>query len=486
MNIKKVVIVGGGTSGWLSAALLLNHLKGVEIVIVDKEVGTPVGVGEGTLINFADFLLDCGFPVSDWFSKIDATYKSAILFPGWNGENKEVWHPFFKGTTNLVDNISVQDVWTNHQDLEYEKYALGFYEASVVHKTVDTDRLDLYAFHVDASKLVQYIKSKIADKITFIQSDVVDIIRDESNIKNLQLKNGMAISADLYVDCTGFKHILNDRPERVEVTNRLFCDTAIAGHVPYKNREQELNPYVISDQVDHGWVWNIPVKNRIGSGLVFNRSITDIEEAKKYFIQYWDNRISEENVKVIDWTPYYNLNQWRGNTVAVGLSAGFIEPLESTGITLIMAGISKLRDLIIDNQYTQNEIDFFNLQMKIYFEDCIDFVSMHYSKPWKKTKFWDWVKETWVTSERFEYYKSVLADGNVPMPSNGKFSQIFGGSNWACWLTQMGHPVAERGLPFSSEQTRKLLLDYHTNVEKHRHVWSRKHCEEVDRLSDAS
>lgn len=486
MIVKKIVIVGGGTSGWLSAALLLNHIKGAQITIIDKEVGTPVGVGEGTLINFADFLIDCGFPVSDWFTKIDATYKSGILFPGWNGEDKEVWHPFFKGAVNLVNGISVTDVWTNHQDLDYKKFALGFYENSVTYKTVDTNRLDLYAYHVDCSKLVQYVKSKILQSVDYLQSDVVQINKDIDGITSLRLKNDQIIQADLYIDCTGFKHLLNDDPIRVDLHNRLFCDTALATHVPYENREQELNPYVISEQVDHGWIWNIPVKNRIGSGLVFNRSITDIDEAKKYFVKYWNNRIKEENLKLIDWTPYYNKNQWCKNTVAIGLSAGFIEPLESTGITLIMAGISKLRDLIIDNQYSQRDIDFFNLQMEIYFEDCIDFVSMHYSKPYKNTKFWNWVKDSWVSSERLEYYKKALADPTIPVPANGKFANIFGGSNWSCWLIQMGSLIAERQLPMNKNDSRHLIEEYNTKFEKYRHVWSRKHCEEIDRLNDAS
>lgn len=486
MIVKKIVIVGGGTSGWLSAALLLNHIKGAQITIIDKEVGTPVGVGEGTLINFADFLIDCGFPISDWFSKIDATYKSGILFPGWNGEGKEVWHPFFKGSTNLIKNISVTDVWTNHQDLDYKKYALGFYESSVHHKSVDTERLELYAYHVDCSKLVQYVKSKILSSIRYIQSDVVSIDRNSNGIQQLHLKNNSTIDADLYIDCTGFKHLLNDTPVRVNLQNRLFCDTALAAHVPYENREKELNPYVISEQVDHGWVWNIPVKHRIGSGLVFNRSITDIDEAKKYFVKYWNNRIKEENLKLIDWTPYYNKNQWNNNTVAIGLSAGFIEPLESTGITLIMAGISKLRDLIIDNQYSQREIDFFNLQMEIYFEDCIDFVSMHYSKPYKNTKFWNWVKDTWVPSERLIHYQNELKTENIPVPANGKFANIFGGSNWSCWLIQMQSQIAERRLPLNKNDSRLLLEEYYNKFEKYRHVWSRRHCDEIDRINNVS
>ena len=104
------------------------------------------------------------------------------------------------------------------------------------------------------------------------------------------------------------------------------------------DKNKEIHPYTIAQVVDHGWIWKTPLQSRIGSGLIFNRSVTDIEDAKNYFCEHWDNRISPENVRVIDWTPYYDRNQWDKNVVSIGLSAGFLEPLESTGIELIIQG----------------------------------------------------------------------------------------------------------------------------------------------------
>lgn len=480
MQINKIVIVGGGTAGWLSAAYLSANLHNVDITIIDKRKGTPVGVGEGTLTNFEPFLADCGFEKGDWFNVTDATYKSGILFPNWNNQGHEVWHPFFKSFRNAIPNVSVHDLWTQNQHLDFKRFALSFYECSIDDNVVDFDNLDFYAYHVDCNKLVEFIQQRIKHRVTYIPQDVVDIEKDNGKVVKLTLKDEQVIEADLFVDCTGFAGILHDGKEKVDVTGRLFCNTAVAGHVPYKDKESELNPYVISEAVDHGWVWNIPVRTRIGSGLVFDRNITDIDTAKEYFCNYWDNRISPDDLKVIDWTPYYYKEQWLDNVVSVGLSAGFIEPLESTGVSLMMASIAKLCDCISDQTYNQDSKDMFNLQMRIWFEDCIDFVSMHYSGSTRDTEFWKNVRENWTPSVKYNYYKEILANPDYIIPFNGKHHDIFGGSNWSTWMIQMGHTVAERDTGVDKEQSAEILNEVYLTQEKPRSQFGRKHCDEFE------
>ena len=478
MQIRNIAIVGGGTAGWLAAAYLSNNLQNVDITVIDKTKGQPVGVGEGTLTNFEPFLEDCGFAKNDWFSMTEATYKSGILFPNWKGPGHTVWHPFFKSFRNAVPNISVHDLWTLNQDLDFKKYALSFYECSVDHNVVDFDNLDFYAYHVDCSKLVQFIQERIKHKINYIRKDVVEIERQNKDITKLILKDGSIVEADLYIDCTGFKSMLQPDKDKVDVTGRLFCNTAIAAHVPYEDIEKELNPYVISEAVDHGWVWNIPVRSRIGSGLVFDRNVTDIEEAKDYFCSYWNGRITPEDCKVIDWSPYYYNDHWVGNTVAVGLRAVFIEPLESTGVSLMMASVVKLNECISDQTYNKDSVDLFNLQMRIWFEDCIDFVSMHYSETERNTPFWNNVKENWIPSNKYKYYKETLASTNDLIPFNGKHHDIFGGSNWSTWMIQLGHPVGIRNIGVDKEQSMEILNEVYLTNEKPRSRFGRKHCDE--------
>jgi tryptophan halogenase len=375
-------------------------------------------------------------------------------------------------------------LWSQAQELDFKKIAMAYYDVSVLHNSVDANNLKHYGYHIDCSKLVQFIQQKLKNKIKLIKSDVVDILYDDESITSLTLKNSETISADIFVDCTGFKGILKKSNKRINLEGRLFCNTAIAGHIPYKDRDNELHPYVISEAVDHGWIWNIPVSSRIGSGLVFNRNITDIEEAKEYFVNYWDHRITKENCKVIDWTPFYNEDMWSGNIVSVGLSAGFIEPLESTGIALITSGVTQLSNAMRTQYYTKDDVDFFNLQMKIMFEDCVDFVSMHYANNDRDTKFWSYVKNTWTRSEKMSHYLDKLADPSVKIPNAGKFHSVFDGVNWAVWLIQMGFLIAPRKTNYNKHEAENILTDNYLKNEKHRHVWSRHHASEIDRLKE--
>jgi tryptophan halogenase len=432
-EINKIVIVGGGTSAWFSAAYLAHTMKGVEVTLVDKEVGTPVGVGEGTLLYFDKFLTECGFNTDDWFGEIDATFKSGILFPNWGDKKDLIWHPFYLNSENEKYDSSIYEAWTHHQHLDFHEMS-AFYNISM-DNYVDADNLHLYAYHVDCGKLVAWLQKQLENKITIIKSELVNINRDQDGyVSSIVLNDGQVIHGDLFIDCTGFKQILQEDPKRINLDGRLFCDTAIAGHVPYINEEGERHPYVVSEAVDHGWIWKIPVKTRIGSGLVFNRNITDVEEAKDYFCKHWNNRISKENLKVIDWTPYYLENPWQKNVVAIGLSGGFIEPLESTGLGTIISAIYGLQHRINAKYYTDDDIKIFNSLYVGMYEDCIDFINMHYAYHPPTSPFWKWVKETRKESDLIHWYRRHIETGER-YANNGK-NYFFGGANWYCWMLQ--------------------------------------------------
>ncbi len=481
-NVNTIAIVGGGTSAWLAAAYLSNQKPDYNILVVDKEVGSPVGVGEGTLLGFGQIMEQCGFSPADWFFEIDATFKSGILFPEWGENSSDVWHPFSFPMHHNLD-VSSLDVWSARQDLDFKTHGLSMYDVSVNHNKVDVEvlRHGNYAYHIDCSKLVKLIQEKILTtrNVTLIKSEVIAVVRKDGRIQELTLKDTQKISADLYVDCTGFKHLLHDRPDRVTVEGRLFCDTAVAAHVPYMAKDKEMLPYVKSSAVEHGWVWNIPVQSRIGSGLVFNRTITDVEQAKEFFVNYWDNRISKDQVKVIDWTPFYNKNMWHSNVVSIGLSAGFIEPLESTGVALIITGLEQLVFRLGIDYYTEQDVEVYNQTMIGYFEDCIDFVGMHYSKVDKDSKFWQWVKDTRVKSSRQQQFEYDMAADKEKL-SVGSQGFVFSGTNWICWLIQMGVALSKK-TSLTVEQATNLM-SAHANTEMNKSKTAIPHVEYLEIL----
>lgn len=489
MKISNLVIVGGGTSGWLAAAYLYKNNPSITITVVDKEVGNPIGVGEATFLSFKPFMEECGFDIDEWFTEVDAGYKSGIMFTEWSEPGHEIWHPFYKGRRmikSVPKDISTHDLWTLCQDLDFKKYGLSYYESSKKN-TVDTSNLVSYGYHVDCGKLTIYIQNKLKDKINIIRSDVVNVVNQENgDIAYLELKNGSNIAGDLFLDCTGFKNILRKPTKRVDLQDRLFVNTALAHPVQYQNRDEEFKPYAVCEAVDHGWIWKIGVASRIGSGLVFNRNVTDIEEAKDYFVAHWDNRISKESIRVIDWTPFYYQDQWYGNVVSIGLGAGFIEPLESTGIGLITAAVAQVNNAIQEQYYTLDHVDFFNLQMKLYFEDSIDFVSMHYANSKRTSKFWNWVKEKFTASDRMNHFLEKLKDPKEPIPTTGKFNGFFGGNNWFLLLVQLGYPVAKKDIHINDESAREILIKNYVEWEKYKHVWSRHHASDVNRIREIS
>jgi tryptophan halogenase len=483
-KVKKIVIVGGGTSAWLTAAYF-NHNTSIEteIVVIDKEDGVPIGVGEATILSFKNFMDDCGIGINEWFDRIDATFKTGIVFTNWHKEGEDIWHPFCFPEFEMF-NTSLMNQWTKHQNYDFKTYASAIYEASILDNKVDPNNLGAYAFHIDCGKLVKFLQEKLTQrgKITLIKNEVVKVNFDEQNkVEDLILSDGTVVQSSIFVDCTGFKRVISPKSEPYNLRDRLFCDTAVAGHVPYLDIDKERTPYVTCEAVDHGWIWNIPVRNRIGSGLVFNRTITDPEEAKDYFVNHWNQRLDKESLKLIDWTPYYHEKMWQGNVVSIGLSAGFIEPLESTGVALICSGIWNLANRLEAGFFNDIDCNIFNFTMKSFFENSINFVNMHYWNTQRGGVFWEWVKNTYRTTDTLEYFIEDLKSNPHTLPKKGK--EIFSGENWSTWLCQLGFEVSNKNDGISDDQAKEMLEDfYKTETEKRETLIH--HTQFLDQFSD--
>jgi len=479
----KITIVGGGTAGWMSAAFLSKRHPDCKITVIDKEVGTPVGVGEATVLDFEPFMKDCGFNFEELIAAVDGSYKSGILFPGWKNKNNSVWHPFHIHMVHAdVGYNSQWDIWAQDQAVPFDTHGLPMLEVSRQNK-VDIHHKDNYAYHVDCGKLIKFIESKIHPYIEIIRSSVVSVVKKDKVITELILENGTHHHADLFVDCTGWSNLLKT-PEKVNLEHRLFCNTAIAGHIPYQDKSREFRPYVISEAVEHGWIWKIPVRSRFGSGLVFNKNITDIETAKDFFVNHWDNRVSKDKLKVIDWTPYYTKNCWEGNVVSIGLSSGFIEPLESTGLAFMRAGIRRLSDKISVGLWDEYDVDLYNQQMIRMYEDTVDFINMHYADTERDEPFWSYVKSQHVKSRSHIFYEELLKDKTRSfrfLPQIHGDSKMFNHTNWILWLIQLGYPV-NKELRIPDDYIQLAMSNFLDN-EKVRSMRSISHLDAVNMLS---
>ena len=390
-KVNHIVIVGGGSSAWLTAAYL-SHNSSFKIIMVDKEKGNPIGVGEATILNFGPFMANCGFKFEEWFEEIDATYKTGILFSGWGKNKRAVWHPF----------------------------------RSVPMAEPGEIRNEPTGFHIDCGKLVKFIQSKL--NLTVIKSEVIKL-----DTKGLLLKNKQRIEGDLFVDCTGFKSLLQETPLTL-LKDRLICDTAIAGHVQYEDLWKERTPYVICEAVECGWIWKIPLKSRIGTGIVFNKTITPVSEAKKIFLNHWKQRVGP--TKTIDWTPYYKKEFWKDNVVRIGLSAGFIEPLESTGLALAMEGAYQLLLALNGPGYTEHGRAIYNAVIKNFFEESIDLIGSHYTLNSRSESFWRQARAQIKKSKTQLMYSKILKDPTQSWGEGEGSYSFFSKKNWLTWLAQ--------------------------------------------------
>ena len=454
-KVNKLVIVGGGTAGWITASWFARRWKSLEVVVIDKSDPERVGVGEATLLSFPQVMREMGYEPHQWMNEIDATFKAGILFPGWGKEENNIWHPFGFGILGDSENpniprVPLYDVWSNYQDQREIKSISGLYGSAMQNKIEPDYVRDTYAYQIDCGKLVKFLqKNTIPYLKEYIQSDVIEIYRNglsdditRSSIKELVLDDGSRITGDLFIDCTGWKQMLIGN-HNVDLSDRLFIDTAFATKVEYQDKNKEMHPYTDCQALEHGWRWRIPTQSRIGTGYCFNRSITDPDIVADAFVKHWDNRIEKKELRMLDWKPQYVEKFWKGNVVPIGLSAGFIEPLESTGLALMIRGCEFLEECMVDCVYNEYETDIYNVRMKCAFESAVDYVNMHYSYCERKGKFWDYVRLSHDKSGMQKYMEDQINDPDSLTFQDHRSSSFFGGSNWHVWLLQL-MPKVER------------------------------------------
>jgi hypothetical protein len=459
-RVQHITVVGGGTAGWLAATYLQHNFFDIKITVIDKQIGKTIGFGEATVVSFYSFMESCGLKFHEWFPQCDATFKTGIAFPNWgNPETGYVFHPFNVNKSINQNFCSVYDLWAyGNQSLDFKESALPTYRGTIAN-TIEKNIGGL-GFHIDCGKLVTYLQKVCSEKVEIIKNDVIGVMKDDhGDIINLVLKDGELHHSDLFVDCTGFASILKDQ-KKVDLygQGRLFTNSAVAGQIGYENIDKEQVPYTRCPAVDHGWIWKVPTQNRIGSGLVFNRNITDIDVAKQYFSDHWNGRIKPEELRYVEWDPHYIKNFWEGNVVSIGLSGGFIEPLESTGIEGINLGILTLASFLPERSYTKRDTELYNVLIKNWYEDCCDFVNAHYSNSQWETPFWNYVKETHVKSDKQRHYEQWMKDVKRNFFSQHRDDEIFTWSNWHAILIQLGYPVY-KDLGYMGKDKVNIILD---------------------------
>ncbi|MEP6344152.1 MAG: tryptophan halogenase family protein [Maricaulaceae bacterium] len=404
--IKTIVIVGGGTAGWMSAAALSKYLNkmDVSLTLIESDQIATVGVGEATIPAIGKFNRALGIDEDEFLKATQGTFKLGIEFENWGEIGERYFHPF--GTYGFdLEGLDFHHFWT-YMNLKGKTSSLDHYSVSARsaydHKFIRPDpkhgaiinRLE-YAFHFDAVLYAAYLRKFAESRGVKRCEGLVERVAldtEKGSINAVHLQDGRMFEADLYIDCTGFRGVLIEQALQtgyVDWHKYLPVDRAV---VATTRKEDGLRPYTRSTAYDAGWQWHIPLQQRDGNGYVYCSEYLDAERAEQDF----RSRLTGDLLKDphhLRFVTGHRKKFWNKNCVAIGLSAGFMEPLESTSIHMIQSGISKLIALFPNRDMSLSASDEYNRLMRDDFTHIRDFLILHYKATRRDdSPFWNYVR----------------------------------------------------------------------------------------------
>jgi tryptophan halogenase len=451
-KIQKIVIVGGGTAGWMAAAALSKSFgKNLDIRLVESdEIGT-VGVGEATIPPIRNIHLLFELSESDFMRAVNGTFKLGIEFENWGRLGERYFHPF---SAHGVDTWAAQfhHYWLRARQAgekaPLDAFSLEAHMARAGRFGLEGERKPGYAYHFDAglyAKLLRRISEKHGIERT--EGRVVDVeLHPESGyIESVSLESGERIEGDLFIDCSGFRGLLIEQALETgwkDWGHWLRNDRALAVQT---TATVPPAPYTRSTARSSGWQWKIPLQNRVGNGLVYGSDYIGDDEAARLLLDNVEGRPLGAP-RPIRFRTGRRLKQWNKNCVALGLASGFLEPLESTSIHLIQNGIIRLIKLFPGERIEQSEIDQYNREVRAELRQIRDFIIAHYKVTQRSdSPYWSDCMNMEVPDTLAHKLELFRSSGKIFRDDNELFSE----PSWTAVLVGQGmvpesyHPFAD-------------------------------------------
>ncbi|TFW17646.1 tryptophan halogenase family protein [Duganella callida] len=396
-TIRKIVIVGGGTAGWMTAAPLAQRLdRRCEIVLIESpEIGT-VGVGEATLPTIRYYNAALGVDEADFLRKTQASFKLGIEFRDWGQLGSRFFHGFGDFGPR-IDNRSPHLHWLHLARADptipsYENWSMATLMARNNRFAAPGDNAPYsYAYHFDAGLYAAYLRDYAVQRgVRRVEAtiDQVELRPEDGHIRALKLKDGRRIEGELFIDCSGFRGLLIDGALQAgyeDWSAQLPCNSALA--VPCE-KVASITPYTTSTARAAGWQWRIPLRHRTGNGHVYSNAFTSDAEAQRVLLAGLDGAPLDQP-RQLRFVTGRRRQSWRKNCVAIGLSAGFVEPLESTSINLIENAVGQLITYFPDLDFKPELAYEFNRYMGRRYESVRDFIILHYKLTRRSdSEFW--------------------------------------------------------------------------------------------------
>lgn len=478
----KIVILGGGTAGWMSAACIARSLgtRNHSITLVESSEISTIGVGEATIPMIGVFNKIIG--VSPWsvIKNAKATFKLGIEFADWKRKGHSYFHPF--GSYGIdMNGVSFTHYWLRQlasgKDVDLSHYS----RETLAARSGDFSlRLDApqniprltYAYHFDAGLYAQQLRT-LSESLGVLRIDAkmqsVQRNSETGDVEALKLETGQEIEGDLFIDCSGFRALLIDEAlgvDYVDWTKYLPCDRAV---VVASEVHDPLPAYTLAKARDAGWQWRIPLQHRTGNGYVYSSQFTSDDEAETHFLEGLD-RPAIGSPRKLQFKTGHRSRMWEKNVISMGLSSGFLEPLESTSIYLVQSALTKLMIAFPRGGVNDKVRDIFNEAMVCEYESIRDFLVAHYVLTEREdTPFWKHCKYMDVPDSLTEFLTMYEEDGVFLKRNNDLFKEV----SWFSVLHGQGltpkkyHPIAdaaddesfEKQMLFLQEQTKKAVVD---------------------------
>lgn len=483
-RIKNVLILGGGTAGWMTASYLSKALQGNVRVTLLEAPGIPrIGVGEATVPNLQRVFFDyLGLREDQWMPECNAAFKTAVKYINWktpgedqattrtcDGRPDHFYHPF--GILPSQDHIPLSHYWFNKKyrgettlPFDYSCFKdVAIMDANRAPIGRDGRPATFYAWHFDAHLVADFLRrfatARLGVNHVLDEMESVEFNQENGHIAALKTKSGQRLEADLFIDCSGFRGLLINQAlgePFLDMSDHLLCDSAVASAIPHDDAKHGIEPYTSAIAMHSGWTWKIPMLGRFGSGYVHSSKFSTMDEAATRFCKLWKLDPDKTNLNRVRFRVGRNRRAWVKNCVSIGLASCFLEPLESSGIYFITAAIYQLAKNFPDKHFDAALADNFNREIEFMFDDTRDFIQAHfYFSPRMDTPFWRANKELHLADqikEKVAMYRAGLAI-NQPT-SDGptyygnfdvEFRNFWTNGSYYCIFTGMGllpdHPL---------------------------------------------
>ncbi|VVS99108.1 Tryptophan halogenase [Sphingomonas sp. EC-HK361] len=453
MTPRRIVIAGGGTAGWMAAAAIMRTMgRTAEVTLIESDAIGTVGVGESTIPPLITFNRLLGINEAEFMAATQATFKLGIAFDGWKAPGHGYFHSFgLTGKDHWA--AGFQHFWLNAQTRgqtqSYDDYCLELIaarEGKFAH--LPNDRMN-YAYQLDSTLYGRFLRRMAeGDGVTRVEGKIaqVDLDGTSGHIAALLLESGVRIEGDLFVDCTGFRALLIEQALHTgfdDWTNWLPCDAAIAVQT---ESVAAAVPYTRAMAHDAGWQWRIPLQHRVGNGIVYCRRYLDDDAALDRLLNNVEGRVLTTPNK-LRFVTGARRKQWHRNCIAMGLSGGFMEPLESTSIHLIQRAILRLIRMMPHGEISARDIDEFNEQQHLDMLQIRDFLILHYKATDRRDSgFWRQCAAMDVPDSLAHRIALFRETGRVFR----KNEELFAENSWVQVMMGQGimprtwHPIAEK------------------------------------------